>query len=103
MKNCWTLLISFPMVIRKQSRGSVNGLALCKLHHTAFDSNILGVRPDLVIEVRKDVLDETDGPMLQHGLKECHERKLIVLPASNQLKPRRDFLEERYELFRTAR
>jgi putative restriction endonuclease len=62
-----------------------NGLALCKLHHAAFDNNILGVRPDLVVEVRKDVLEESDGPMLQHGLK-----------------PRRDFLEERYELFRCA-
>ena len=24
-----------------------NGLALCKIHHAAFDANILGVRPDL--------------------------------------------------------
>jgi hypothetical protein len=30
-----------------------NSLALCKLHHAAFDSNIIGIRPDLVIEVRK--------------------------------------------------
>lgn len=28
-----------------------NGLALCKLHHAAFDKNILGIRPDLVIEL----------------------------------------------------
>src|SRR5262249_10772873 len=67
-----------------------NGLALCKLHHAAFDNNILGVRPDLVVEVRKDVLEEIDGPMLQHGLKECHEKRLIVLPTSRNLKPRPD-------------
>jgi putative restriction endonuclease len=46
------------------------------------------------------VLEEIDGPMLQHGLKECHEKRLLVLPVSRDLKPRRDFLEERYESFR---
>ncbi|HYR43470.1 MAG TPA: HNH endonuclease [Terriglobia bacterium] len=80
-----------------------NGLSLCKLHHAAFDANILGVRPDLVVEVREDVLEEEDGPMLKHGLKECHEQRLIVLPRQEELKPRKDFLEERYELFRSAR
>ena len=80
-----------------------NGLALCKLHHAAFDKNILGVRPDLVVEVRRDVLEESDGPMLQHGLKERHEKRLLVLPISRDLKPRRAFLEERYELFRSGR
>ena len=33
-----------------------NGLALCKIHHAAFDLNILGVRPDLVVEVNREVL-----------------------------------------------
>jgi putative restriction endonuclease len=55
------------------------------------------------VEVRKDVLEEHDGPMLEHGLKECHQKRLVVLPSSLELKPRRDFLEERYELFRSAR
>jgi putative restriction endonuclease len=80
-----------------------NGLSLCKLHHAAFDANILGVRPDLMVEIRKDVLEEHDGPMLEHGLKECHERRLVVVPRQEELKPRKDFLEERYEMFRTAR
>jgi putative restriction endonuclease len=35
-----------------------NGLAMCKLHHAAFDGHILGVRPDLKIEIRSDVLHE---------------------------------------------
>jgi putative restriction endonuclease len=80
-----------------------NGLALCKLHHAAFDNNILGVRPDdLVVEIRKDILDESDGPMLMHGLQECHNKRLVVLPGSATLKPKREFLEERYEIFRKA-
>ena len=39
-----------------------NGLALCKLHHAAFDANIIGVTPDLEVTVRLDVLQEIDGP-----------------------------------------
>jgi putative restriction endonuclease len=79
-----------------------NGIALCKLHHAAFDSNILGIRPDLVIEIRKDILEEVDGPMLAHGLQERHEQKLLVVPKHHELRPREDFLEERYEAFRKA-
>ena len=26
-----------------------NGLALCKIHHAAFDARVMGVRPDLVV------------------------------------------------------
>lgn len=41
-----------------------NGLALCKLHHAAFDRRFLGIRPDYMVEVRRDLLEENDGPML---------------------------------------
>jgi putative restriction endonuclease len=79
-----------------------NGLSLCKLHHAAFDANILGIRPDRVIEIREDILREVDGPMLQYGLKECHNQHLAILPSSRRDQPRPEFLEERYELFRAA-
>ena len=78
-----------------------NGLSLCKLHHAAFDTNILGVRPDHVIELRQDVLDEVDGPMLVHGLQGFQGSKLI-LPRSKDLNPHSVFLEERYDVFRMA-
>jgi len=79
-----------------------NGIALCKLHHAAFDSNILGIRPDLVIEIRGDILKEVDGPMLAHGLQERHNQKLLVVPTHRDHRPREEFLEERYETFRKA-
>ena len=78
-----------------------NGLALCSLHHAAFDVHLLGVRPDYVIELRPDILDEADGPMLEHGLQGFHHKPLIV-PRANALKPRREFLEERYATFKKA-
>jgi putative restriction endonuclease len=79
-----------------------NGLALCKIHHAAFDRNILGIRPDLVVEVRRDILKEEDGPMLRHGLQELHGRDLLVVPRLREQKPDPVRLEERYQLFRQA-
>ncbi len=78
-----------------------NGLALCKIHHAAFDTNILGVAPDCVIHIRHDILEEHDGPMLQHGLKEMNGAALH-LPRSEQLRPKRDYLAERFERFQAA-
>ncbi|HEV2891736.1 MAG TPA: HNH endonuclease [Frankiaceae bacterium] len=78
-----------------------NGLSLCKIHHAAYDKNIVGVRPDLVIEVRADILAEVDGPMLRHGLQEMEGGRLIV-PRSRYDHPDQLRLEERYLRFREA-
>jgi len=78
-----------------------NGIALCKLHHAAFDSFIIGVSPEYVIEVREDVLEEHDGPMLQHGIKELHKQR-IILPRRAEFMPDRGFLDWRYQRFRAA-
>jgi putative restriction endonuclease len=75
-----------------------NGIALCKLHHAAFDSFFIGINPDLMIEVRPDILEEEDGPMLQHGLKGLH-RQRIQLPRNIRLRPDRRLVEKRYSNF----
>lgn len=79
-----------------------NGLALCKIHHAAYDAGILGVRPDLVVEIRRDILAEIDGPMLEHGLKGNHGSRLRVVPSSPRERPDTDLLERRYERFRAG-
>ena len=78
-----------------------NGLSMCKIHHAAFDASILGVRPDLVLEIREDILDEVDGPMLRHGLQEMHGRSISV-PSRQQLRPSSVALERRYAQFLIA-
>jgi len=78
-----------------------NGLSLCKLHHAAFDKYFIGITPDYKIEVRKDILEEFDGPMLQHGLKELNGSKIFV-PSKNIEKPKPDFLDVRYQRFRNV-
>lgn len=78
-----------------------NGLALCKIHHAAFDRHILGVRPDLVVQIRKDILEEIDGPMLRYGLQEMNGQTLH-LPSRRDFHPGEAFVAERYELFLQA-
>jgi len=78
-----------------------NGLSLCKIHHAAFDDDLIGIRPDLVVEVRGDIRSESDGPMLLHGLQEMHGT-IIHTPSARQAKPDAMRLEERYDKFRRA-
>lgn len=75
-----------------------NGLSLCKIHHAAFDSNLIGVTPDYHIEVRKDILQEKDGPMLLHGIQGLHKEK-IILPRQKELWPDQEKLEVRFSRF----
>jgi len=79
-----------------------NGMALCKIHHAALDAHILGVRPDYVVEIRQDLLEEVDGPMLKYGLQERHGKRLMVLPSQRKEYPDKGLLELAYETFRGA-
>ncbi|MGA9776004.1 MAG: HNH endonuclease [Candidatus Dormiibacterota bacterium] len=79
-----------------------NALSLCKLHHAAFDHNLIGIRPDLTVDVRGDILKESDGPMLVHGLQELHNERLMKLPRRPELFPDPEFLEERYHQFQAG-
>src|SRR3989475_11816806 len=71
-----------------------NGLALCALHHAAFDGHLLGINPDLVVHVAPAILDEPDGPMLRHGLQAFNGSRIRV-PRSSTLRPNRECLADR--------
>jgi len=75
-----------------------NGLALCKIHHAAYDANLLGITPDYTVSINHALLEETDGPMLLHGLQEMHGRT-IALPRRKADQPDRERLDERYQEF----
>jgi len=79
-----------------------NGLALCKIHHAAFDQNLIGVRPDtLCVEVQPEIREQSDGPMLRHGLQELQGVRLL-LPSARDAQPDRSRLQERWDEFRSA-
>lgn len=79
-----------------------NGLALCKIHHAAYDKDIVGITPELVVEIRNDVLHEIDGPMLRHGLQDRHGQRLMTIPAARVEWPDTALLAQRYERFCSA-
>lgn len=76
-----------------------NGIAFCKLHHAAFDSFFIGIRPDYIVVVRDEVLREKDGPMLRHGLQGLHQTKLHYPPEAD-LRPDPGLLATRWHRFK---
>lgn len=75
-----------------------NGLALCKLHHAAYDKSLLGITPDYEVRINQGILDEEDGPMLKYGLQAMHTRQIRV-PRNHRARPSRELLSARYEEF----
>jgi putative restriction endonuclease len=80
------------------STSVTNGLSLCKIHHAAYDINIMGIDPNYTIYIREDILQEIDGPMLEHGIKDMNLGKIWV-PATAQEQPDRSRLEARFTEF----
>lgn len=75
-----------------------NGMAMCKIHHAAYDQDFLGVSPDFVVHINERLLADRDGPMLQFGLQAMNGRAL-ELPSRRDDRPDRDYLAERFERF----
>ncbi|MBX8686730.1 restriction endonuclease [Mycobacterium sp. 20091114027_K0903767] len=78
-----------------------NGLSLCKIHHAAYDANLLGISPDYVVSINRELMEEIDGPMLRHGLQEMDGRPLALPPRRGD-RPSKDLLAERFDEFRAA-
>lgn len=75
-----------------------NGLALCRLHHAAYDRFFVGVRPNYTIEVRRDLLEEEDGPTLKHAIQGLHGQRISV-PRRPEDRPSIELLASRHDRF----
>ena len=75
-----------------------NGICMSTLHHSAYDSFLIGIDPDYKIHVAPQVLDEQDGPVLQH-IKDLDDQKLWV-PTSTSEQPSKKYLEQRFSVFK---
>jgi putative restriction endonuclease len=78
-----------------------NGLPLTKLHHAAFDANLIGVDPDFQVHVSDRLLDIHDGPFLELGLKQIAGTS-IRKPHRTEDWPDRDRLSVRFAQFQRA-
>ena len=79
----------------------VNGLALCAIHHLAYDRNLMGIDPEGVVHIDKRLLEERDGPMLREGLQGFH-RAQILEPRHPRDRPDPARLAVRFERFTAA-
>jgi putative restriction endonuclease len=79
----------------------INGLALCAIHHLAFDRNLLGIDPGGVVHIADRLLREIDGPMLRTGLQGFHG-EAIAVPRRPEDRPDPLRLESRFERFLDA-
>lgn len=79
----------------------VNGIALCAIHHLAYDRNVIGIDPRGVIHIASRLLNEIDGPMLRHGLQGFHG-EAITVPRRVVDRPDPERLEQRYEQYKLS-
>ncbi|HSF27179.1 MAG TPA: HNH endonuclease [Actinomycetes bacterium] len=75
-----------------------NGLAMCKIHHAAYDRDFLSVDRDYTIHIKPSLLEERDGPMLLHGLQEVHGHTIEV-PHAKAERPDPTLLDARHRVF----
>lgn len=75
-----------------------NGLALCAIHHLAYDRNLMGIDPTGLVHIARALRDQTDGPMLREGIQSFHG-KAIALPAAPTERPDPERLALRFERF----
>ena len=61
-----------------------NGIPLSKIHHAAFDANLIGIDPDGRVHVSERLLAMHDGPMLEQGLKAFAGRTDPAAAAGNR-------------------
>lgn len=79
----------------------VNGLALCAIHHRAYDRNLLGIDPRGTVHISARLLREIDGPMLGQGLQSFHGKGILV-PTRSEQHPDPERLEVRFAEFEAA-
>ena len=75
-----------------------NGIPLSKIHHAAFDAQLIGIDPDYRLHVSKRLLKQNDGPMLE-ALKGLNGGA-IHLPDRAKDFPDRDRLAIKFEKFK---
>lgn len=80
-----------------------NGIAMCSLHHAAYDDHLIGIRPDYTITVHRVILDDpVESPMVRHAFRELHGARLTV-PTRRVDRPDPQLLDRAYAVFTVAR
>lgn len=85
-----------PVAATTSSDETKNGIALCKLHHTAYDRNLMSFDERYKIEVSDSEVSRLAAINLVGGLKEFkqHLRTAIILPSDRRDYPPPQYISE---------
>jgi putative restriction endonuclease len=78
-----------------------DGIALSRIHHRAYDLNLLGICPDNQIHISEELKQGKDNKFMRDALLEFEGGKL-AMPRAVINRPDRDKLAARFEVFLTS-
>lgn len=75
-----------------------NGMAMCALHHRAYDSDVMGIDADYRIHIESSVMEPRATGLKSEGLQLIHGRQ-IQLPGKRTHRPSQELLDARFKKF----
>ncbi len=75
-----------------------NGIALSRLHHKAYDANLIGIDPDYKIHISDELIFGGDNRFLKVGILDFKGR-YINPPKNIAMYPNKDYLARRFEQY----
>jgi|GEM_PF-222633 len=78
-----------PVSHPKSTDDIANGIALCRLHHAAYDNGLLGIRPTYEVILNPDAIGRLQDANLLDGLTAFRDGlpKSIRIPATQEVRP----------------
>jgi putative restriction endonuclease len=78
-----------PVAHPRSTDEVTNGIALCRLHHGAYDNALLGVQSTFRIVINDDALRRLQDAQLSNGFEEFRSRlaRQVRLPGSPEVRP----------------
>lgn len=85
-----------PVAASTSTDDTQNGIALCKLHHAAFDRNLISFNEQYKIQVSDSEVSRLTTANLVGGLKEFkqHLKTAIILPNDRRDYPPKEYIAE---------
>jgi putative restriction endonuclease len=91
-----------PVAADGSTDETTNGVALCALHHRAFDANLVSFNERYEVEVGERRVERLRSADLARGLREFRKALLpaLILPADRRDYPAKDYIERARSLRR---
>src|SRR5207237_4920344 len=85
-----------PVAEPESTDETSNGIALCALHHRAYDRSLVTFDSDYRVHVNEGRISELRDADLHRGIKAFRSslRDMIQVPAEKMHRPRREFVEK---------